>query len=138
MMSMVSKTIASLSDAKNSKIGLRCHAGCSDEFEVTMRRSTFKVERVVLNSLLAKNGSASSEAFHARSRTFLTLTLKRADVLHPQLEGETLEAFTRIELSNGKSAPLLFLEGFYLAGHSIALAIGFHGVDLVVIGGLRL
>jgi hypothetical protein len=96
------------------------------------------VERVVLNSLLAKNGSASSEAFHARSRTFLTLTLKRADVLHPQLEGETLEAFTRVELSNGESAPLLCLEGFYLAGHSIALAIGFHGVDLVVIGGLRL
>ena len=88
--------------------------------------------------LVAKNGSASSEAFHARSRTFLTLTLKRADVLHPRFEGETLEAFTRVELSNGESAPLLCREGFYLAGHSIALAIGFHGVDLVVIGGLRL
>src|SRR6266487_2897635 len=35
--STASKTTASLSDAKNSKIGLRCHAGCSAEFEVAMR-----------------------------------------------------------------------------------------------------
>src|SRR5437660_6737815 len=36
-MSTASKTTASLSDAKNPKIGLRCHAGCSAEFEVAMR-----------------------------------------------------------------------------------------------------
>ena len=35
-----SRTTASLSEAKNSKIGLRCQAGRSDEFEVAMRRST--------------------------------------------------------------------------------------------------
>src|SRR5207237_4429174 len=36
-MSTASKTTASFSDAKNSKIELRCHAGCSAEFEVAMR-----------------------------------------------------------------------------------------------------
>src|SRR6266566_3363934 len=36
-MSTASKTTASFSDAKNSKIELRCHAGCSVEFEVAMR-----------------------------------------------------------------------------------------------------
>src|SRR5436190_16566395 len=35
--STASKTTASFSDAKNSKIELRCHAGCSAEFEVAMR-----------------------------------------------------------------------------------------------------
>src|SRR6266540_1792827 len=36
MMSTASKTTASLSDAKNSKTGLRCHAGCSVESEFTI------------------------------------------------------------------------------------------------------
>src|SRR5438874_13242126 len=38
MISTASKTTASLSDAKNSKSGFRCQAGCSDEFEFAMRR----------------------------------------------------------------------------------------------------
>src|SRR5919197_6571097 len=35
-----SRTTASLSDAKNSKIELRCQAGRWDEFEIAMPRST--------------------------------------------------------------------------------------------------
>jgi putative transposase len=48
-----------------------------------------------------------------------------------------LEAFTRVELSNGESAPLLCREGFDLAGHSIALAARIHRLHAVVVGRLR-
>ena len=39
MIRTASKTTASLSEAKNSKTGLICQAGWSDEFEFAMRRS---------------------------------------------------------------------------------------------------
>src|SRR6266404_624890 len=42
-----SRTTASLSDAKNSKIGLRCQAGCWDEFEIAMPRSTHSARRML-------------------------------------------------------------------------------------------
>ncbi len=41
-------------------------------------------------------------------------------------------------LGKSESASLLCHEGFYLAGHSIARAIGIGGVNRVIVGGLRL
>src|SRR5947208_11274868 len=52
--------------------------------------------------------------------------------------GETLEALPGSNRGKSESAPLLCLEGFYLAGHPVALAVGFHRVDIIIVGCPRL
>src|SRR5260370_41974994 len=57
MISTASKTTASLSEAKNSKTGLLCHAGCSDEYEFAMRRSISSARtRVRSNQITVEAG----------------------------------------------------------------------------------
>src|SRR6266481_6887163 len=53
-------------------------------------------------------------------------------------EEDTLKHLPASDSGKNESAPLFCLEGFYLAGHPVALAAGFHRVDLIIVGCSRL